>query len=113
VLTVDDRLAEEQPDLVVRLIETIKRAGDWAEAHPDETRRFVAREIGASEETVAIANGPDLHRHLGLGLDPVLIDAIAHYKDFLRDWGFLAGDFDLNAWVDRRAFDALDTRAVA
>lgn len=113
VLTVDDRLAEERPDLVARLVETIRRAGDWAEAHPDETRRFVAHEVGASEETVAIANGPSLHRHLGLGLDPVLIDAIAHYKNFLRDWGFLAADFDLDAWVDRRPLDTLAPRAVA
>ncbi len=60
-----------------------------------------------------LPDGPELHRHLGIRLDPVLIDAIAHYTDFLRDWGFLAGDFDLNAWVDRRAFDTLDTRAVA
>ncbi|MBA8880029.1 ABC transporter substrate-binding protein [Phyllobacterium myrsinacearum] len=113
VLTVDNRLAEERPDLVVRLIETVRRAGDWAEAHPDETRRFVAREVGASEETVAAANGPDLHRHLTLGLDPVLLNAVAHYKNFLRDWDFLEDDFDLDAWVDRRPFDALDTRAVA
>lgn len=66
----------------------------------------MAREVGASEETVAVTNGPDLHHHLGLGLDPVLIDAIAHYKDFLFHWGFLADDFDLNAWADHRGFVA-------
>jgi ABC-type nitrate/sulfonate/bicarbonate transport system substrate-binding protein len=113
VLTVDEKLAEERPDLVTRLIETILRAGAWAEAHPDETRRFVARESGATEEQVLAANGPELHRHLGLGLEPELIAAISHYKDFLRDWGFLAGDFDVEAWVDRRPFDGLIRRAVA
>ena len=113
MLTVDEKLAEERPDLVTRLIETILRAGAWAEAHPDETRRFVARESGATEEQVLAANGPELHRHLGLGLEPELIAAISHYKDFLRDWGFLAGDFDVEAWVDRRPFDGLIRRAVA
>jgi len=113
ILTVDEKLAEERPDLVTRLIETIHRASDWAEAHPDETRRFVAREAGATEEQVLAANGPDLHRHLGLGLDPELVAAVGHYKDFLRDWGFLAADFDLDAWVDRRPLDGLETRRVA
>lgn len=113
ILTVDERLAEDRPDLVVKLIETLKRASAWAEAHPDEVRRFVAREVGASEEVVAAANGPDLHRHLGIGLEPELVDAIGHYKDFLHEWGFLAENFDIEAWVDRRPWANLETRAVA
>lgn len=113
VLTVDERLAEDRPDLVGKLIATLQRASDWAEAHPDDVRRFVAREVGASEEVVAAANGPDLHRHLGIGLQPELIEAIGHYKDFLFDNGFLAANFDIDAWVDRRPYDALDWRHVA
>lgn len=113
VLTVDERLAEDRPDLVTRLIATLRRASAWAEAHPDDVRRFVAREVGASEEVVAAANGPNLHRHLGIGLEPELIEAIGHYKDFLFEWGFIEKDFDVGAWVDRRPYDALDARAVA
>ncbi len=113
VLTVDDLLAEERPDLVRRLLEAIFKASAWAEAHPEETRRFVAREAGATEEQVLAANGPDIHRHLGLGLEPELVEAVGHYKDFLRDWGFLAEDFSVAEWVDRRHIDAFDTRAVA
>ncbi|WP_204320011.1 hypothetical protein, partial [Klebsiella pneumoniae] len=52
------------------------------------------------------ANGADLHRNLGLGLDPALIDAVAHYKDFLLEWGFLAGDFSVADWVDHRPLAA-------
>ncbi|WP_457585018.1 ABC transporter substrate-binding protein [Ensifer canadensis] len=113
ILTVDERLAEDRPDLVTKLIETLKRASAWAEAHPDDVRRFVAREVGASEEVVAAANGPDLHRHLGIGLEPELVEAIGHYKDFLHEWGFLAQNFDIEAWVDRRPWADLETRAVA
>jgi ABC-type nitrate/sulfonate/bicarbonate transport system substrate-binding protein len=39
------------------------------------------------------------------------VGAISHYKDFLRDNGFLAGDFDVEEWVDRRPFDLVDIRA--
>jgi ABC-type nitrate/sulfonate/bicarbonate transport system substrate-binding protein len=113
VLTVDELLAEERPDLVHRLLEAIYKAGDWAQAHPDETRRFVAREAGATEEQVLAANGPEVHRHLGLGLAPELVEAVGHYKNFLRDFGFLAADFDIADWVDRRHVDGFHTRAVA
>lgn len=113
VLTVDDLLADERPDLVRKLIEAIFKASSWAEAHPEETRRFVARESGATEEQVLAANGPEIHRHLGLGLEPELVDAVEHYKNFLRDFGFLAGDFDIGEWVDRRHLDGFAERAVA
>jgi ABC-type nitrate/sulfonate/bicarbonate transport system substrate-binding protein len=113
VLTVDERLAEDRPDLVATLLAALRRAGDWAEAHPDEVRRFVGREVNASEEVVAAANGPELHRHLGVGLEPELVEAIGHYKDFLFANGFLAADFDIAAWVDRRPLEALARRNAA
>lgn len=113
VLTVDERLAEDRPDLVVTLLEALRRTGRWAEAHPDEVRRFVGREVNASEEVVAAANGLELHRHLGIGLEPELIEAIDHYKNFLFAKGFLAANFDIDAWVDRRPLDALGSRVAA
>lgn len=112
VLTVDGRLAEERPDLVERLVEVIHKASVWAEDHPDETRRFIAREAGATEEQVLAANGPEVHRHLGLGLDVELVDAVSHYKNFLHEWGFLQDNFDIGSWIDGR-FVAARERAVA
>ncbi|MDB5712951.1 MAG: nitrate/sulfonate transporter substrate-binding protein [Sphingomonadales bacterium] len=113
ILTVDERLAEDRPDLVATILRTLQRTSIWAEAHPDEVGRFVAREAGASEEVVAAANGPELHRHLGIGLEPDLIDAVSHYKDFLFEWGFLAADFNVHQWVDERPWAALSSRAAA
>lgn len=113
VLTVDARLADERPDLVERLIAVIRKASNWAEQHPEETRHFIAREAGASEEQVLAANGADVHRHLGIGLDAELLAAVGHYKDFLHEWGFLENDFDIAEWVDARFVDATSERAVA
>jgi ABC-type nitrate/sulfonate/bicarbonate transport system substrate-binding protein len=113
VLTVDAALAEERPDLVAVILRTLKRTDAWAQAHPDEVRRFVARETGASEQVVAAANGPDLHHHLGIGLEPDLVEAIGHYKDFLFEWGFLDNDFDVAEWVDDRAWAEVDALELA
>jgi ABC-type nitrate/sulfonate/bicarbonate transport system substrate-binding protein len=111
VLTVDDALSQQRPDLVERLLDVVARAGRWAEAHPDETLRFVAREISTSEEAVLASNGPEVHRHLGIGLDAPLVAAIGHFKDFLLEWGFLPADFDLDAWVDHAPLRALQAQA--
>lgn len=113
VLTVDHRLADERPDLVVTLVWTLRRAGDWARNNPDEVRRLVAQETGASEDAVVAAHLRDLHHQLDLGLDPALVDAVEHYKDFLLEWGFLTKDFAVGDWVDHRAWNALETRAAA
>ena len=110
VLTVDDALSQQRPDLVVRLLGVVARAGRWAEAHPDETLRFVAREIATSEEAVQASNGPEVHRHLGIGLDAPLVEAIGHFKDFLLQWGFLSADFDVGAWIDHGPLRALQAQ---
>lgn len=67
-LTVDAALADQRPDLVVRLLAVVQRASHWAEQHPEDTLRFVAREIATTEEAVLASNGPEVHRHLGLSL---------------------------------------------
>jgi len=106
-LTVDETLATDRPDLVQALLSQVERATAWAEAHPDETLRIVAREIHVSEDAVLASNGPDVHRHLALSLDPALVDALAHFKSFLREWGFLPADFDVNDWVDPAPLQAV------
>ncbi|MBO9680212.1 MAG: ABC transporter substrate-binding protein [Acidovorax sp.] len=112
VLTVDEALATQRPDLVVELLAVVQRASSWAEAHPDETLRFVAREMATSEEAVLASNGPEVHRHLRIGLEPALVGAIDHFKRFLLDWGFLPADFDLQQWVDPAPLRQLQERGV-
>ncbi|MCX8999672.1 ABC transporter substrate-binding protein [Rhizobiaceae bacterium BDR2-2] len=101
-LTVDATFADERPDLVAELVVAVQRVEEWARDNPDEAVRFVAREIGASEEAVRAANGADLHRHLTLDLDPAEIGAIAHFRDFLLEWGFIPAHFNVDDWVDAR-----------
>lgn len=112
-LTVDAKFADERPDLVADLVASVLRVGAWAEAHPDEAVRFIAREIGVADDAVWAANGKDVHRHLQLTLDEDQIDAIAHFKDFLLEWGFIPHDFDVASWIDGRALEAATRRIAA
>lgn len=111
VLTVDEALATQRPDLVEELLAVVARASGWAASHPDETLRFVAREMGTSEEAVLASNGPEVHHQLRIGLEPPLVEAIDHFKRFLLDWGFLPTDFDLQQWVDPEPLRRLQARS--
>jgi ABC-type nitrate/sulfonate/bicarbonate transport system substrate-binding protein len=105
-LTVDPLFLEQRPDLVADLVRTVAGVSDWAQAHPDDAVRFIAREIGVSEQSVWAANGPDVSRHLRLTLADDEIAALAHFKDFLLEWGFIPADFDAAAWIDPAPLDA-------
>jgi ABC-type nitrate/sulfonate/bicarbonate transport system substrate-binding protein len=112
-LTVDPLFLNERPDLVADLVATVQRVGEWAEAHPEDAVRFIARELGVGEEAIWAANGPDVHRHLRLTLTADEIAAFDHFKAFLLEWGFLADDFDVDGWVDARPLDAAARREAA
>lgn len=112
-LTVDARFLEDHFDLVTDLVQTIGGVAAWAEANPDNAVRFIANEIGVGEDAIWAANGLDVHKHLALSLDEDQVAAFRHFKDFLLEWGFIAADFDVSAWIDGRPLEAANRRAAA
>jgi len=108
-LTVDEALVRDRPDLLLALLQQVQRADDWARSHHDETLRFVARDIGVSEEAVVVSSGADVHRQLGLSLAPALLEALAHFKQFLLEHGFLPADFDIGDWIQADALLQVQT----
>jgi ABC-type nitrate/sulfonate/bicarbonate transport system substrate-binding protein len=99
-LTVDAQLLRERPDLVERVLARTLDTGEWANRHPAEVAQYVARETRSAEHWVERAYPGGLHRQLALGLDPQALTALADFKHFLFKWGFIASDFDFDAWVD-------------
>jgi len=112
-LTVDARFLEERPDLVADLVATVGRVAAWAETNPHDAVRLIANEIGVGEDAVWAANGPDVHRHLGLSIEDAQLVAFDHFKQFLLEWGFIPADFDVTAWADRSPLEAALRRAAA
>ncbi len=105
-LTVDGALVRSRPDAVARIVRAILDGGDWAEEHPTETRAYIARETGSTEDWVRFAYGDDLHRQLRTDLDEGNLRALQHFSDFLHVHGFLPAAIDVAAWTDRTALDA-------
>ncbi len=105
-LTVDARLLQARPDLVVQTLGTLLRAGEWAQGHPSEVAGIVAAETGASPRDVAAAYGNGLHERFHLDLSTHKLAALAAQRDFLLTHGFLDGDVDLLSWVDEAPLEA-------
>ncbi|BBP84330.1 monooxygenase [Pseudomonas sp. Pc102] len=99
-LTVDTHLLHEHFDASVRIVDTVLRTEQWAWANPDETRRFLARELNTSEYWVATAYGEDAHRRLRTTLDERSIAALQDFTDFLHRWDFIPRRFDVRDWID-------------
>lgn len=98
-ITVDRRLALEQPELVARYLAVLLRTAEWAASHPDEVVEAIASETASSEAAVRQAYGPDLHRRFEPKLTPDYLSALASQKDFFLAEGFLPADFDFDAWI--------------
>ena len=110
-LTVSGSVLAQHPDLVAGFLQLVAQAGDWARSHPAETLHYVSQETASPEEWVHRAYGDKLHRHLGIDLHPQSIQALAAFKDFLLEWGFIAQDFDVWRWVDATPYKLVTSRS--
>ncbi|MGN6358226.1 MAG: ABC transporter substrate-binding protein [Novosphingobium sp.] len=112
-LAVDGHLIESHFDAAVTIVEQVLRAEAWAQSHPDEVRRFLARETNSSEYWVARAYGENAETRLKTDLAEQSLAAIQDFTDFLHRWNFIPESFDVNDWVDARPLEAARERVLA
>jgi len=112
-LSVDTHLIENHFDAAERIVEQVLRAEDWAHAHPDETRRFLAKETNSSEYWVSVAYGADAHLRLQTDFAQTSIDGLQDFVNFLHRWAFIPQPFNVNDWIDTRPYDAVISKRQA
>jgi ABC-type nitrate/sulfonate/bicarbonate transport system substrate-binding protein len=110
-LTVNGATLREHPALVDRFLARVVEVGAWARRHRDEAIVQIARETNWTEAWVRFAYGEDAHEHLDVTLEERSVWGLNVFKNFLRDEGFLKGDFDIDAWIDREPLARLAARA--
>ncbi len=106
-LTVDTHLLDHHFGACKRIVDVLLRTEQWAWANPDETRRYLARELNTSEYWVAAAYGEDAHRRLRTTLDSRSIGALQDFTDFLYRWQFIPRHFDVREWIDFSVLEAV------
>jgi len=112
-LAVDGHLLDHHFDAAVTILEQVLRAEAWAQDHPSEVRRYLARETNASEYWVAAAYGENAQARLRTDLAEQSIAAIQNFTDFLHRWNFIPRSFDVREWVDARPLEAAQSALVA
>jgi ABC-type nitrate/sulfonate/bicarbonate transport system substrate-binding protein len=101
-ITVDAELLERHPNLVVRLLAVLLRAGAWAQLNAPEATRLLAAETGTSPRHVKVAHGGGWPDQLQVDLSQRKLDALGTQHDFLLTHGYLRDVVDLGAWIDPR-----------
>jgi sulfonate transport system substrate-binding protein len=100
-VTVDRKFLAEHPDLVVRYLAVLLRTAAWAERNRDEVLQLLVSEGGAQTvDEVVASHGLDVHHSFTPKLTPEYITGLEVQKNFLRDHGFLAADFDFQSWIE-------------
>lgn len=105
-LAVDGALLDNHFDAAVAIVQQVLRAEDWARSHPDETRRYLARETNASEYWVRVAYGDNAQDRLKTDLSDQSVGGLQHFTDFLHRWKFIPQSFDVRSWIDARPLEA-------
>jgi ABC-type nitrate/sulfonate/bicarbonate transport system substrate-binding protein len=105
-ITVDAELLAHEPNVVVRLLAVLLRAGVWAQLNASEATQLLARETGTSARDVRAAHGANWPDQLHVDLSHRKLDALRAQADFLVTHGFLARAVDLGAWIDPRPLGA-------
>ena len=95
------------------ILDQVLRAEAWAQDHPTDVRRYLARETNASEYWVSIAYGEEAQKRLRTDLAEQSVAAIQDFTDFLHRWGFIPERFDTRDWIDRRPLEALRSARIA
>ncbi|HZV76055.1 MAG TPA: hypothetical protein VFF79_20275 [Conexibacter sp.] len=101
-ITVDADLLAREPNLVVRLLAVLLRAGAWAQLNAPEATELLALETGTAVRDVIAAHGRNWPDQLHVDLSQRKLDALRAQHDFLVTHGFLARSVDVGAWIDPR-----------
>lgn len=112
-LAVDGHLLDNHFEAAVTIVEQVLRAEAWAQAHPAEVRRYLARETNSSEYWVSIAYGEDAQKRLKTDLAEQSVVGIQNFTDFLHRWNFIPESFDVRQWIDARPLDAARALPIA
>jgi ABC-type nitrate/sulfonate/bicarbonate transport system substrate-binding protein len=97
--TVRGELVEQRPDIAVGVLAEAIRTARWAQKNVAEATRFIARDSGITEDSVASRYSAAVTRQLEPSLRPDLLRYLEIQKDFLLAEGFIPTDFSIGEFA--------------
>jgi ABC-type nitrate/sulfonate/bicarbonate transport system substrate-binding protein len=104
-LTVDQHLLDQHFNSAVNIVVQVLRAEQWASQHPEDTRRYLARETNSGEYWVTQAYGKDAHLRLKTDLAESSIIGLQDFANFLHRWNFIPDAVNVREWIDPRPLE--------
>ncbi len=101
-VTVDRAFLNKHPDIVARYLAVLLRTANWVSQHPDEVLQLLLPENNAASVADVIgSHGASVHLSFTPKLSEEYVHGLEVQKNFLRDWGYIQQDFDVNEWIVR------------
>ena len=100
LFTTSRRLLEEHPEAVTRYLRTVLQAARWAQDHPAQTRRLIARECAVAEAVLENYLQADYLTELFPGFSRQSVNAAQIMQRFLFDNGYLDHEVDIDRWAE-------------
>lgn len=101
VITVDEKFAEENRDIVVEYLLQLLLMADKAEADHDSYEDLCAAgQYGATSGQQKATREKTWYKKLKPSFDEGLVSALRSQKDFLLEKKIIEKDFDLDEWLD-------------
>ena len=100
LFTTSRRLLNLHPEAVTGYLRIVLQAARWAQNHPTETRRLVARECAVAESVLEAYLQTDYLTELFPGFSKQSVTAAQIMQRFLFDHGYLDHAVDLDQWAE-------------
>lgn len=102
VLTVSQRLAEEEPDVVVAFLKQTILAARWATEHQNEAEKLLAEQTHGSVGEYQKSYAKDFYKRLEPNFSELGLKALENRARFLYDHGYLEAKVDVYEWANQK-----------
>lgn len=100
IITASGNLAREHPEGLIRYLQVLIRAADWASAHPDEVLDVMAGELGVEAADILTSYELGFQHRLRPSLSAEHQRLLGFQMRFLVENGYLNADVPLDGWMD-------------
>lgn len=100
IISVSGNTARENPDAIVRYLQVLIRAADWAAKHPAQVPDVMAAELGVAPQDIVSSYEPGFEQRLWPTLSASVQDLLRLQMRFMVEHGYLSADVRLDGWVD-------------
>ncbi len=98
----------ENPDVPVAILKAMKRSQEYTVQHPDEFFEAIASPTLGLDVFKEAYSFDDTFSFLNYDIDSKVIEKLEYTAGFLKSNGFVSGDIDINAFIDRSYIEKLN-----